>query len=170
MSKHGEGHKSALERLQGMSTIGEILATAMKFEKTAEQFYASLLPTVSKPLRELVTELVEEEKEHYLLFERLMTEPETEKFLAKSIKIPASDHKFSDYVHVPKLGENPDDQTILQYAMGREHIAAEQYASLARSAPEGHIQDLFQFLADEELLHKGELEKRYYEIVHSGGV
>jgi rubrerythrin len=46
----------------------------------------------------------------------------------------------------------------------------EQYRSLAESTPPGPIHDLFQYLADEETQHKNELEKRYYEIVHSGGV
>lgn len=46
----------------------------------------------------------------------------------------------------------------------------EQYSSLAEETPPGPIQDLFRSLAKEELNHKQELEKRYYELVHSGGV
>ena len=41
---------------------------------------------------------------------------------------------------------------------------------LAETTDPGPIRDLFAFLADEETQHKAELEKVYYEIVHSGGV
>jgi rubrerythrin len=44
------------------------------------------------------------------------------------------------------------------------------YRSLADSTPAGPIHDLFEYLANEEAKHKEELEKLYYEVVHSGGV
>ncbi len=86
------------------------------------------------------------------------------------IERSTSDHKFSDCIHRSDLGENPDDQAILQYALMREHAAVEQYSVLAKTTPEGLIRGLFQFLANEETKHKNELEKLYYEIVHGGGV
>mgnify|MGYP000396858299 FL=1 len=46
----------------------------------------------------------------------------------------------------------------------------EQYRELAETSGPGPIHDLFRFLADEETQHKAELEKLYYEVVHSGGV
>jgi len=52
----------------------------------------------------------------------------------------------------------------------REHVAMEQYAALAKIKQSGPIKSLFEFLANEETKHKNELEKLYYEIVHSGGV
>ena len=42
----------------------------------------------------------------------------------------------------------------------------EQYRALANEAPEGPIRDLFKYLANEELAHKANLEKRYYELVY----
>jgi rubrerythrin len=54
--------------------------------------------------------------------------------------------------------------------MGREHAAMEQYTALAESAEPGPIKDLFIYLANEETKHKTELEKVYYETIHSGGV
>ncbi len=86
------------------------------------------------------------------------------------VATPASDSRFSDAIQLPELGEAPDDQEVLQYALGREQAAMEQYRSLAESTAPGPIKDLFNFLADEETQHKTELEKLYYEIVHSGGV
>jgi rubrerythrin len=70
----------------------------------------------------------------------------------------------------PDLGDKPDDQAVLQYAMGREHLAMSHYRALADSTAAGPIKELFEYLANEEAKHKEELEKLYYETVHSGGV
>ena len=93
-----------------------------------------------------------------------------EQQLEAEVLRPASDHKFSDCVHLPDLGENPDDQAVLQYALMREQAAMEQYQSLADNTAAGPIHNLFRYLANEETRHKNELEKIYYEVVHSGGV
>lgn len=165
-----EGFAQAREHLQSLTTVGEILKTAMAFEKAAETFYAGLVDKVSKPMRELVLELAEEETRHFQLFEELRKRPDVESHIRDKITRPTADHKFSDFVHLPELGENPDDQALLQYALARETAAAEEYSELASTAPEGPIRDLFLFLANEELEHKAELEKRYYALVHGGGV
>jgi rubrerythrin len=165
-----EGHVSGYDRLKSKKTLQEILQVATEFERTARDFYSSLAPRVSKNIRYLVEELAEEEQSHYDLFTELAVNPDIETQIKTEIETPASDHRFSDCIHVPDLGDHPDDQSVLQYAMGREHAAMEQYQSLADSVPDGAIKDLFTFLAKEETLHKQELEKLYYEIVHSGGV
>jgi len=170
MQHHGEGDKDAQDELKKAHTLREILETAMGFEKTARDFYTALEGRVSKPLRELVRELADEEKEHYRLFKELRNNPEIAGLLKELVKRPAEDHKFSDYIQKPDLGEKPDDQALLQYALAREDAATRQYSELAESTPEGPVRDLFVHLAKEELAHKAELEKRYYEIVHSGGV
>ncbi|MCB1877115.1 MAG: ferritin family protein [Chromatiales bacterium] len=166
--EHPEG--TGRERLENSTTIGEVLEVAMGFEATARDFYASLAGRVSKPLRGLVQELAEEEKRHYQLFSDLRERPDVQEKISEKIERPANDHRFSDYVQLPELGDYPDDQSILQYAMGREHAAMEQYGSLAEQAPAGPIQDLFRFLAIEEMEHKGELEKRWYELVYPSNV
>lgn len=165
-----EGHVSGRERLENSKTVKEILDVAISFEKTAWDFYSALIPNVSKNIRWVVEELAEEEQEHFDQFTELATRTDLEEQLQVMVPIPASDTKFSDAVHLPDLGEKPDDQTILQYALAREHAAMEQYGELAETAPDGPIKDLFRFLADEETKHKQELEKVYYEVVHSGGV
>lgn len=170
MSTHAEGHVSGRKRLQDSKTLQEILQTATSFEATARDFYRDLAPKVSKRIRWLVDELAEEEQTHHDLFTELMRREDIQAQIQARIATPAADHKFSDHIHLPDLGENPDDQAVLQYALGREHAAMEQYRELAESAPPGAIRDLFSFLAAEETEHKAELEKLYYEIVHSGGV
>lgn len=166
----GNPEGSGYQILKTQSTMENILTTAMSFEKTAYEFYDSLQTKVSKRLRPLVEELVEEEKRHYALFDKLMQRADVQAHIKDKIQTPPSDHKFSDYIQVPDLDDFPDDQAILQYAMGREQAAMEQYSTLADETPAGPIQDLFRFLANEELEHKRELEKRYYQLIHSGGV
>jgi len=162
----GKGYK----KLKNKQSLDEILETAMGFERIARDFYQDLCNKVSKPLRSLVQELADEEEEHYKLFKELRKREDIQQFIGKKIETPPSDHQFTDYIHLPDLGEKPDDQDVLRYALGREQAAMEQYSALAKNVPAGPIADLFQFLANEEMEHKKELEKVYYEVVHSGGV
>ena len=169
MSEHLEGHGPAYERIRSKKTLAEILQVATEFEHKAQQFYTALVPKVRKHIRYLVEELAAEEKTHHELFQRLAEDPEVQQQIEARIQTPVEDHRFSDYIHLPELGENPDDQAILQYALGREDAAMKQYRELAQSTPEGPVRQLFEFLANEETEHKRELEKKYYELVFGGG-
>lgn len=167
---HGEGTLHGIDRIRSKKTLAEILEVATSFEQSARDFYTALAPKVSKRIRDLVEELAEEEQRHYDLFSELARRSDIADQIRAEVATPASDSRFSDCIHLPDLGEHPDDQAVLQYAMGREHAAMEQYRSLAESVEAGPIRDLFRFLADEETKHKLELEKIYYQVVHSGGV
>ena len=159
-----------VETLRSKTTLREILEVATGFEASARDFYTALIPKVSKRIRYLVEELAAEEQSHFDLFSALAKRNDLEQQVKVEIERTASDSKFSDCLHVPNLGENPDDQAVLQYAMGREHAAMSHYGELAETTPPGPIRELFQYLASEETKHKLELEKLYYEVVHSGGV
>ena len=169
MTEHQEGHSSAYEKIHSKKTLAEILEVATSFEKAAWDFYTALIPKVSKNLRYLVKDLANEEKEHYEMFNNLAGMPNISSQIQNRIQTPVEDHRFSDYVQVPDLGEHPDDQTILQYALGREDAAMKQYRELADNTEPGPIHDLFEFLSYEETQHKRELEVLYYETVYSGG-
>lgn len=165
-----EGASESYERIGAKKTLGEILEVASAFEESARDFYRDLIPKVSKNVRWVVEELAEEEQHHFDLFSELARRTDIEQQTKAEVVVPVTDGGFSDAIHLPDLGERPDDQAVLQYAMGREHIAMEHYRALARSAEPGPIKDLFAYLANEETKHKQELEKLYYEIIHSGGV
>jgi rubrerythrin len=162
--------EASIQRLQSKTTLKEILEVATEFERTARDFYTDLIPKVHKSIRYLVEELAAEEQEHYDLFTQMAVRDDLEEQLKAEVERPASDHKFSDCIHLPDLGEQPDDQAVLQYALRREHAAMEQYHALAQGTEAGPIHDLFLYLANEETKHKNELEKLYYATVHSGGV
>jgi len=161
--------KRRIDILRGTTSIQEVLDVANSFEASARDFYTGLIPKVSKRIRYLVEELAEEEQKHFDLLADLSKRTDIVEQVKVKIEKTASDSKFSDCLHVPDLGEHPDDQAVLQYAMGREHVAMTHYTELARTAPAGPVQELFQFLASEETTHKLELEKLYYEIIHRGG-
>lgn len=158
-----------IDRLRGKTSLREILAVATSFEASARDFYSDLVPRVSKRIRYLVEELAAEEQNHFDLFTALAQRADLAEQVKAEIERPASDSKFSDCLHLPDLGKQPDDQAVLQYAMGREHAAMMHYSELANTAPAGPIQALFQYLSSEETKHKLELEKLYYEIIHRGG-
>ena len=158
-----------IDRLRSKTTLREILEVATEFEASARDFYSGLIPKVSKRIRYLVEELAAEEQAHFDLFSALARRTDIAEQVKAEIERTASDSKFSDCLHLPDLGEQPDDQAVLQYAMGREHAAMLHYGELADTTPPGPIRELFQYLASEETKHKLELEKLYYETVHRGG-
>lgn len=162
--------KKHFKKMGKLTSLREVLEMALKFERTAWDFYTDLAPKVSKSIRYLVEDLIQEEQEHVELFKKMLERVDMEHDLELEVERPANDRRFSDCIHVPDLGENPDDQTVLQYALKREHIAMVQYTILAEETPPGPLHDLFQFLANEVTEHKNELEAVYYEIIHSGGV
>lgn len=158
-----------VDKLRGKTTLREILEVATSFEASARDFYTGMIPKVSKRIRYLVEELAAEEQSHFDLFDALARRADIAEQVKAEIGRTATDSKFSDCLHLPDLGERPDDQAVLQYAMGREHAAMTHYGELAETTPPGPIRDLFKYLASEETKHKLELEKLYYETVHRGG-
>jgi rubrerythrin len=162
--------ESSHQQLKNKTSLKEILEVAIEFERTARDFYQEMIPKVSKRIRYIVEDLADEEQVHFDLFSSLNSRADIQAEISQMVETPVNDTKFSDCIHLPELGENPDDQAILQYALMREQTAIEQYASLAESSQPSDIKSLFEFLANEETKHKVELEKVYYEVVHSGGV
>ncbi len=114
--------------------------------------------------------MAKEEQGHYDLFTNLSRRDDIADAIQAKVERPVTDGQFADAVMTPDLGERPDDQSVLQYAMGREHLAMTHYRALADTTEPGPIKDLFEYLANEEAKHKEELEKLYYETVHAGGV
>ncbi|WP_020507602.1 ferritin family protein [Lamprocystis purpurea] len=165
-----EGHQGSYDRIKSKTSLKEVLELACSFEASARDFYRDLAPKVSKNIRWLAEDLAAEEQCHYDLLRGLADHPDIVEQIAVEVQTPANNTRFSDAVHLPDLGPRPDDQAVLQYAMGREHIAMEHYQSLAEGTEPGPIRDMFVYLANEETKHKSELEKLYYEMVHSGGV
>ena len=165
-----EGESSSYDKIRSMTTLKDVLEVATSFEQSARDFYTDLIPKVSKNFRWLAEELAKEEQGHYDLFTNLSQRDDIANAIQAKVERPVTDGQFADAVMTPDLGERPDDQSVLQYAMGREHLAMTHYRALADTTEPGPIKDLFEYLANEEAKHKEELEKLYYETVHAGGV
>jgi rubrerythrin len=165
-----EGESSSYDKIRSMTTLKDVLEVATSFEQSARDFYTDLIPKVSKNFRWLAEELAKEEQGHYDLFTNLSQRDDIADAIQAKVERPVTDGQFADAVMTPDLGERPDDQSVLQYAMGREHLAMTHYRALADTTEPGPIKDLFEYLANEEAKHKEELEKLYYETVHAGGV
>ncbi len=164
---NNENYGLSYRKLGKTKTIDEILKVAISFEKTARDFYAALIPKVDNSLRMLVKELAEEEQHHYDLFCALRDSSDVQKQLNNRIKTPQENTSFSQFTKPAKLGDNPDEKTLLLYAIAREDAAMKQYRDLAENAPDGGLKDTFQFLAFEEAEHKLELEQKYQELFTS---
>ena len=158
------------EKLARMTTVEEVLETVAEFDREAHSFYTDLVPKVSKNIRWLVEELARSELDHIQRLRGLVRSDSLRGHLKDAIHRPEADRRFSDAIQAPELGDDPDDQAVLQYALARVQIAIEEYAELAAEVPSGPMHEVFAFLANEETRHKTELEALYYEIVHAGGV
>ena len=157
-------------KLHHHASLQEFIDLACEVEQAAHDFYTDLLPRISKHIRYIVEELIAEEEAHIAKLRALAARPDLHDALANEVENLTVDRQFYDGIHLQELGENPDDQAILQHAMMREFVAMVQYSELAEKAPPGPVRDLFQFMANEEIKHKNDLEALYYEIIHSGGV
>ncbi|MCE1235483.1 MAG: ferritin family protein [Hyphomicrobiales bacterium] len=161
----GKGHAE----LKTLTSLRDVLTVATRFERIARDFYRDLTPKVSKNIRWLVEELAVEEQRHYDLFLELAGRADVEAVLQVEVERPVEDRKIFDSVHAPDLGETPDDQAVLQYALARERAAMTQYGALAETTPPGPLRDTFRFLANEETKHKNELEVVYDRLVVGDG-
>jgi len=161
---------SRTEKLGKMTTVEEVLETAAEFDREAHGFYVDLIPRVSKNIRYIVEELARAELQHVMKLRDLARSEELAGRLKDAILRPEADRRFSDAIQAPELGDNPDDQEVLAYALAREQVAIEEYSELAANTPPGPLHEVFSFLANEESRHKSDLEALYYETVHRGGV
>jgi rubrerythrin len=158
------------DKLHHHASLGEFIDLAIEFEQVAHDFYTELLPKTGKNIRYIVDELISEEEAHIAKLQELAGRRDIAGALSVEMENMTVDRKFYDGIHLPEPGDNPDDQSILQYAMMREFVAMVQYSELAEKSPPGPVQDLFRFMANEEIRHKNDLEALYYRIIHSGGV
>ena len=128
------------------------------------------MPKVSKNIRYIVEDLARAELQHIIKLRELARSEDLAGHLKDAIKRPEADRRFSDAIQAPELGDSPDDQEVLRYALSREQVAIEEYSELAANTPPGPLHEVFTFLANEESKHKSDLEALYYQVVHSGGV
>jgi rubrerythrin len=147
-------------------SIEEILKKAIGFEEQAYDFYVSAIEMVKKPhIQKVLEELAGEEVKHKERLEGLIA-GNTELLIAVEKRADIQDLKLAEYLVAEPLGENATFQDVLVVAMHREKSSHEFYSTMATLSEDETMQELFDFLAQEELVHKNKVESLYDEVVY----
>lgn len=146
-------------------TAEGIIQRAIQVEENAYSFYTEASEMVKLPhVKDMLNELAGEEVKHKEKLEDLLA-GDTEQIIATGQSQKIQDLKLAEYLVAPPLDEDATIQDVLMIAMQREKNAHEFYNLMAGLASEA-AQDLFQFLAQEELGHKNKVEVLYDDIVY----
>jgi len=137
--------------------LQEILDFAIQREDEAAAAYARMREmTRDKAVRELMSDLENEEKKHKQLLQGLTgLKPE-------SLPIqPVVDMKISDYLVAEPPGADMTFQDLLLLAAQKEQKSVDLYTDLRRRMTERDHIALFDFLVAQEKNHKLKLESEY---------
>ncbi len=146
----------------GSSTIDEILDFAIQMEQDAVDMYTVLAGKTTAPSAKVAfEEYADEERVH----KSKLQEIKTGKRLVHGLK-PVLDLKISDYIQEKPLGDNPDYQDILIFAIQQEKIAFKLYTRLSEQAQDEGIKELLLSLAQEEAKHKLRFEIEYDDNIY----
>lgn len=144
-----------------LSNFQDILKFAISREQKAIDSYGIMSEIAKSPgLKELLLELQEEEKKHKSLLEGI-TDQKIAAFTIKEVP----DLKISDYLTEETPSEDMTFQDLLIFAAKKEQEAVELYSNLEANAEDEDLKKLFQFLIQQEKIHKLKLEKEYDEHV-----
>lgn len=144
---------------------------AMEAEKKANKFYADSAKKVSNVQgKNLLNQLADFEQNHYDKLDDLR------KSLAKDGKfVKYEGTKFSPFKASSevsgKIEPNTDEVLdILAMAIEAEEKAHKHYARMADETSDPDGKDMFEKLADEEVMHRRVLSDEFYQISNSGGM
>jgi rubrerythrin len=148
-----------------LDTPRDVIAFAISREETSFRMYGRLaaiarIPGLTKTLLDLQTE----EKRHQDLLEGL--DPRE---IATLDVQGVEDIKLTDALLTEPLDEKMSFQDILIFAAKKEGAAADLYDGLAVRAGEAELKRLFEFLREQEKIHKRKLEIEYERFVLTEG-
>jgi rubrerythrin len=139
------------------TSIDDILDFAIQNEQNAVDLYTELAgKTKSSAMKAEFEQFAEEERGHKKKLQNVKT---GRQLLDANTKV--QDLKISDYTVDTELGDNPDYQSVLLFAMKQEKAAFKLYSDLAGIATDATIKDLLLGLAQEEAKHKLRFEIEY---------
>jgi rubrerythrin len=147
-------------------TVEGIIRRAIRFEEDAYNFYTGASEMVKLPhVKDILNELAGEEVKHKEKLEELLA-GDTEQIIAEKQSQKIQDLKLADYLVASPLDEEATLQDVLLAAMQREKNSYDFYNLMADIAASEVAQELFQFLAREELGHKNKVEVLYDDIIY----
>lgn len=139
------------------TTTDEILDFAIQNEQNAVDLYTSLAEKTKSPAaRSEFVQFANEERGHRVKLEKVKS---GRKLLGMDSKV--QDLKIADYTVDVVLGDDPDYQNILLFAMKQEKAAFRLYSDLAGMAPDADLKAMLLDLAQEEAKHKLRFEIEY---------
>jgi len=149
----------------------QAIEIAMEAEKKANKFYSDAAAKVAGSQgKNLLKQLADFEKNHYDKLDDL------KKSLAKDGKfVKYEGTKFSSFKASSevsgKIEPNTDEVLdILSMAIEAEEKAHKHYARMAEETSDPDGKDMFEKLADEEVMHRRVLSDEFYQISNSGGM
>jgi rubrerythrin len=147
-------------------TITEILQKAIHFEEEAHEFYTGASQMMELPhVRDMLEELAAEELKHKGKLEELMA-GDVDHIVAASRQREVRDLKIADHLASRPLDKKASFQDVLIVAMQREKSAHDFYSQMKEVAGDASVRELFDFLAQEELVHKNKVETIYDDVVY----
>jgi rubrerythrin len=148
------------------SAIEQILRQAIRFEEDAYNFYTGAVEMVERPhIRQALVDMAAEEVKHKKQLQDLLA-GDTTKIVSLRKQGQIQDLKLAEYLVPRPLEAGASLQDVLIVAMHREKSSNEFYSTMAEVADDGSAKSLFEFLAQEELVHKNKVETLYDEVVY----
>ena len=148
------------------ATIEEILEQAIQFEVEACDFYMGAVDMIKQPhIKQVMKDMAAEEVKHKERLQALVA-GDTTALVSAQKRGQVQDLKLAEYLVAPTLGPDATFQDVLVVAMQREKSSNEFYSTMASIAGDEDAKALFEFLAQEELVHKNKVETLYDEVVY----
>ena len=145
--------------MASFTNTDEILDFAIQNEQNAVDLYTELAAKAkSSAIKTEFEAFANEERGHKT---KLQNVKAGRQLLDADTKI--QDLKISDYTVSEALGDNPDYQSVLLFAMKQEKAAFKLYNDLAGFTNDATVKKLFLGLAQEEAKHKLRFEIEYDE-------
>jgi rubrerythrin len=143
-----------------------IIRRAIRFEEDAYNFYTGASEMVKLPhVKDMLNELAGEEVKHKEKLQGLLA-GDIEQIIAAKQSQKIEDLKLADYLVAAPLDEDATIQDVLMTAMQREKNSHDFYNLMAGLAASEAVNEMFQFLAREELGHKNKVEVLYDDIIY----
>ncbi len=140
-----------------LDDFAAVLAFAIGREKDAAEGYARLAAHAVTPgLRRLALDLEGEERKHRALLEGL-----TAGGASPAPPEPVPDLGLTDALAGEALEPDMGIQDALVFAAKKEAAAIALYSGLARAVRNPALRDLFEFLTNQERVHKLRIEDEY---------
>lgn len=148
-------------------SLENILRTAIQREVEANALYSRLAEMVTSPqAQDLLRDLALQELGHRNRLQALL-ERDVLSALSEAQNRKIQDLKITDYLVEVPITPEADVQDILIVAGKREAASHALYQGLSQVAEQAEVRRLFEFLAAEELAHKGRIEALYEQLFYA---